>query len=71
MPTTDNNLKPKIIQGVTAELQQLREKQVNYSNKHTKRSINFEINDKVRHKVAHRRWEGARVVKCLKVYQDL
>ena len=37
IPTTDNNLKPKIVQGVTAELQQLREKQVNYSNKHTRR----------------------------------
>ena len=32
IPITDNNLKPKIIQGATAELQQLREKQVSYSN---------------------------------------
>lgn len=62
IPTSDNNLKPKIIQEVTAELQRLREKQANYSNKHTTRPDNFEINDKVRHKVAHRSWEGARVV---------
>ena len=72
IPRTDNNLKPKIVQGVSAEQQRLREKQFNYNNKYTKRPVNFEINDKVRHKVAHRHWEGARVVKInLKVYQDL
>lgn len=50
--TNDNNL-------VTAELQRLREKQVNYSDKHTTKSLNFEINNKVRHKVDHRPCEGA------------
>ncbi|GBP14486.1 Uncharacterized protein K02A2.6 [Eumeta japonica] len=62
IPTTENNLKPKLIKGVPTELQLLRETQVKYSNKHTTRPVNFEINDKVRHKVAHRQWEGARVV---------
>ncbi|GLV37576.1 hypothetical protein CBL_20388 [Carabus blaptoides fortunei] len=62
IPTSDNNLKPKTIQEATAELQRLREKQANYSNKHTTRPDKLEINDKVRHKVAHRNWEGARVV---------
>ena len=41
IPTTDNNLKPKIVQGVTAELQQLREKQVSYSNKQAKKTSQF------------------------------
>ncbi|CAH2097604.1 unnamed protein product [Euphydryas editha] len=62
VPTSDKNLKPKIIQGVTAELQRLREKQAIYSNRHTTKPQKFEINDKVRHKVSHRHWEGARVV---------
>ncbi|GBP16998.1 Retrovirus-related Pol polyprotein from transposon 17.6 [Eumeta japonica] len=62
IPTTENNLKPKLIKGVPTELQRLRETQVKYSNKHTTRPVNLEINDKVRHKVAHRQWEGARVV---------
>ncbi|GBP93646.1 hypothetical protein EVAR_66892_1 [Eumeta japonica] len=58
----DSNLKPKIKQGVTVELKGLREEQTNYSNKHTKRPDNFEINEKVSHKVTHRQWEEARVV---------
>lgn len=62
IPTTDSNLKPKIVQGVTSELERLRKKQANYSNKHTKQPVNYELNDKVRHKVAHRQWEGARVI---------
>ncbi|CAG4931717.1 unnamed protein product [Colias eurytheme] len=62
IPVSDKYLKPKIIQGVTTELQTLREKQANYSNKHTTRPVNLEINDKIRHKVAHQHWEGARVI---------
>ncbi|XP_028168447.1 uncharacterized protein K02A2.6-like, partial [Ostrinia furnacalis] len=62
IPTIDKNLKPKLIQGVTAELQRLREKQSNYSNKHTKTPEKLEVNDKVRHRVAHRHWEGAKVI---------
>ncbi|XP_026736437.1 uncharacterized protein LOC113499995 [Trichoplusia ni] len=62
LPIKDSNLKPKIMQGVTAELKRLREQQASYSNKHTKRPDHFEINEKVRHKVAHRHWEGARVI---------
>lgn len=50
------------MQGITAELKRLREEQANYSNKHTKKADKFKINEKVRHKVAHRQWEGARVV---------
>lgn len=53
--TNDNNL-------VTAELQRLREKKVNYSDKHTTKSLNFEINNKVRHKVDHRPCDGGTVV---------
>ena len=48
IPKSDDNLKTKIIQGVTSELQ------VNYSNKQTNRPVNFEISDKVTHKVPHR-----------------
>lgn len=62
LPTIKSNLKPKIMQGVTSELKRLREEQADYSNKHTKRPENFEINEKIRHKVAHRQWEGARVI---------
>lgn len=62
IPIKDNYLKPKIMQGITAELKRLREKQANYCNEHTKRPDNYAINDKVRHKVSHRQWEGARVV---------
>ncbi|GBP61465.1 Endogenous retrovirus group K member 8 Pol protein [Eumeta japonica] len=62
IPTTENNLKPKLIKGLPTELQRLRDTQVKYSNKRTTRPVNLEINDKVRHKVAHRQWEGARVV---------
>lgn len=50
------------MQGITAALKRLREEQTNYSNKHTTRPDNFEINEKIRHKVVHRQWEGARVV---------
>ena len=71
IPITDNNLKLKLIQGITAELQRMRKEQVNYNNKQTNRPVNFEIHDKVRHKVPHRHCEKARVIKNLKVYQDL
>lgn len=62
IPTIDKKLKPKIMQGVTAELQKLREKQAKYSNKHNTNPVNFEINDNVRHKVSHRNWQGAKVI---------
>ncbi|OWR53151.1 putative transposase [Danaus plexippus plexippus] len=62
LPINDNNLKPKIITGVTTELKRLREVQAKYGNRHTKKPDSFEINEKVRHKVAHRQWEGARVL---------
>ncbi|XP_062526842.1 uncharacterized protein K02A2.6 [Bombyx mori] len=62
IPTSENNLKPKIVQGVTSELKYLRNKQANHSNKQRKEPTNYELDDRIRHKVGHRQWEGARVI---------
>lgn len=62
LPVTEAKLKPKIITDVPEELHRLRTMQTDYSNKHTKEPEHFDVNDKVRLKVGHRQWKGAKVI---------
>ncbi|XP_054264957.1 uncharacterized protein K02A2.6-like [Macrosteles quadrilineatus] len=63
LPSTDTILQPKIIQNVHNELQKIREKSRQYSNRTKKNNLEFEEGEKVLYRKEHRDWQPATVVR--------
>lgn len=61
LPTSNENLKPKIVENVSEELKKLREKQKFYSDRTSRVTKDVEKGDKIRVQFGHRNWLSGQV----------
>lgn len=62
IPVDEQQLKPKVIDDVSAQLQLLRDKQKEYHDKHTKPARELAVGDQIRLQQDNRKWIGATVL---------